>query len=442
MITPADLIIIGAGPGGYETAAEAAAEGLSVVLIEKSELGGTCLNRGCIPTKTLCRSAQVVQDVREAALFGVEIDNYRPDYTVAAHRKDEVVRRLREGVAMAVGKCTVVEGEARFADAHTVVVGEEAYTAPKIIIATGSSPARLPIPGADTAIDSDAFLELTRLPQSVVIIGGGVIGIEFASILNAFGVTVTVIEFCKEILPPFEKDISKRLKKELTAKGIDIITSAAVTEIADGHTVVYETKGKVASVEAETVIMAVGRRPVIPAGTTEAGIVCDRRGIKVDDRMMTSVEGVYAIGDVNGRCMLAHAASAQGRRALGKAVDLDVIPSAVFTIPECSMVGLTDEQCKAQNLDYVTAKALMRGNGKAVAMNEDSGIVKMIAEKKTGRILGCHICAPHAADLIAEVALAMSKGLTVDAVAETIHGHPTLGEAVQSAARMASSNIS
>lgn len=441
MTTEADIIIIGAGPGGYETAAEAAAEGLSTVLVEKGELGGTCLNRGCIPTKALCRSAQVIADVRDAGLYGVETGTATPVYATALRRKDEVVARLREGVAAAVGKCTVVRGEARLAGPHTVAVGEDTFTAPKIIIATGSAPARLPIPGAETTLDSDAFLALTELPASVAIIGGGVIGIEFASILNAFGVEVTVIEYCKEILPPFDKDISKRLRKELAAKGVRIITSAAVTEIASGRTVVYESKGKVASVEAEAVIMAVGRRPVIPGGTAEAGIATDRRGIIVDDRMMTSAEGVYAIGDVNGRCMLAHAASAQGRRALGKPVDLDVVPSAVFTNPECSMAGLTEEQCKERGLDFVSAKALMRGNGKAVAMNEDGGIVKMIAEKATGRILGCHICAPHAADLINEIVLAMAKGLTVNDVAEAIHGHPTLGEAVQSAARMAAAGV-
>ena len=432
----ADLIIIGAGPGGYETAAEAAAEGLNVVIIERAELGGTCLNRGCIPTKALCRSAQVALDVKEASAYGVDVNGFTLNYPAAAARKDEVVAQLRQGVEMALSRCTVVRGEARFVEPRIVAVGEESYTAPKIIIATGSSPARLPIPGADLAVDSDRLLSMTSFPERVTIIGGGVIGMEFASILSAFGVAVTVVEYCKEILPPFDKDISKRLKMALSKRGINIITSAAVTEIKPDLTVVYEAKGKQAEVASDLVVMAVGRRPVLPAGIDCTGITVGRRGIEVDDNMMTSVEGIYAIGDVNGRCMLAHAASAQGRRVLGKPVDLDVVPSAVFTTPECAMVGLTEEQCKERQLPFKSAKALFRANGKALAMNESEGLVKMIVNTETRMILGCHICGPHAADLIQEVALAMARALPVDAIADTIHGHPTLGEAVQQAARM------
>lgn len=436
MMNQADLIIIGAGPGGYETAAEAAAEGLNVVIIERAELGGTCLNRGCIPTKALCRSAQVALDVKEASAYGVDVNGFTLNYPAAAARKDEVVAQLRQGVEMALSRCTVVRGEARFVEPRIVAVGEESYTAPKIIIATGSSPARLPIPGADLAVDSDRLLSMTSFPERVTIIGGGVIGMEFASILSAFGVAVTVVEYCKEILPPFDKDISKRLKMALSKRGINIITSAAVTEIKSDLTVVYEAKGKQAEVASDLVVMAVGRRPVLPAGIDCTGITVGRRGIEVDDNMMTSVEGIYAIGDVNGRCMLAHAASAQGRRVLGKPVDLDVVPSAVFTTPECAMVGLTEEQCKERQLPFKSAKALFRANGKALAMNESEGLVKMIVNTETRMILGCHICGPHAADLIQEVALAMARALPVDAIADTIHGHPTLGEAVQQAARM------
>ena len=436
MMNQADLIIIGAGPGGYETAAEAAAEGLNVVIIERAELGGTCLNRGCIPTKALCRSAQVALDVKEASAYGVDVNGFTLNYPAAAARKDEVVAQLRQGVEMALSRCTVVRGEARFVEPRIVAVGEESYTAPKIIIATGSSPARLPIPGADLAVDSDRLLSMTSFPERVTIIGGGVIGMEFASILSAFGVAVTVVEYCKEILPPFDKDISKRLKMALSKRGINIITSAAVTEIKPDLTVVYEAKGKQAEVASDLVVMAVGRRPVLPAGIDCTGITVGRRGIEVDDNMMTSVEGIYAIGDVNGRCMLAHAASAQGRRVLGKPVDLDVVPSAVFTTPECAMVGLTEEQCKERQLPFKSAKALFRANGKALAMNESEGLVKMIVNTETRMILGCHICGPHAADLIQEVALAMARALPVDAIADTIHGHPTLGEAVQQAARM------
>lgn len=438
-MTLADIIIIGAGPGGYELAAEAAAEGQNVILIEKNQLGGTCLNRGCIPTKALCKSAEVALTVSEAETFGVSANCSSVNYTTASQRKDEVVCQLREGVAMAVGKCEVVEGEAVFGDAQTVIVGEEAYTAPKIVVATGSIPAVLPIPGAEYAIDSDRFLELQELPSNVTIIGGGVIGIEFASILNAFGVTVNVIEFCKEILPPFDKDIAKRLRTILQKRGINICVSSSAKSIEkteSGLIVNYEAKGKPASMETDMVIMAVGRRPLVPQGLENVGVKISRRGIEVNEKMETSVPGIYAIGDVNGLCMLAHAASAQGRIVLGKNINLKIIPAAVFTTPECSMVGKTEEQLKSEGINIKTAKALFRGNGKALAMAEPEGLVKLIVDADSGKILGCHIIGPHAADLIQEVALAMASGLPVSTIADTIHGHPTLGEVVQQAARM------
>ncbi len=431
-----DLIIIGAGPGGYETAGVAAARGERVLLIERDRLGGTCLNRGCIPTKTLCRTAQVLHDIADAETLGVTLDrdSVKGHYDRAIERKEAVVGQLRDMVAMSLKAVTIVEGEARIAAPGQVAVGDDLYTAPRIIIATGSAPARLPIPGADTAVTSDELLSMTELPQSIIIIGGGVIGMEFAGILHEFGVKVTVIEYCKEILPPFDKDIAKRLRTAMSRRGIDIITGAAVTAI-DGRTVTYEAKGKTLTAEADMVVMAVGRRPVIPAGTAEAGVVVGRRGIEVNDRFETSVPGIFAIGDVNGRCMLAHAATAQGMSVLGEDVDLDVVPSAVFTIPECSMVGMTEEKCKEAGLAYKAAKIPFRGNGKALAMDEADGLVKMIIDTDTRRVLGCHICGPHAADLIQEVATVMANGLTVDAITRTIHGHPTLGEVILAAAR-------
>lgn len=435
-MTLADLIIIGAGPGGYETAAEAAAEGLNVVLVEKGELGGTCLNRGCIPTKALCRSAEIALELRDAAAFGIETGNIGFDYAKASERKNAVVAALRDGVAMAVSKCEVAAGEARFTDAHTIVVGEEVYTAPKIVIATGSIPASLPIPGAELAIDSDMLLALDDIPQRVAIIGGGVIGMEFASILNAFGKEVTVIEYCKEILPPFDKDIAKRLRTAMQKRGVNFLTGTSATSIEPGFKVCYEAKGKPGSLETDLVVMAVGRRPNLPHGLDAAGIETSRKGIVVNENMETNIPGVYAIGDVNGLCMLAHAASAQGRLVLGRNIDLNVVPSAVFTNPECAMVGKTEEQLKADGHPIKTTKALFRSNGKALAMGETDGMVKLIIDSESGLILGCHIMGPHAADLVQEIALAMSSGLTVDAIADTIHGHPTLGEVIQQAARM------
>ncbi len=445
-MSKADIIIIGAGPGGYEMAALAAENGKTVVLVERDQLGGTCLNRGCIPTKALCASAAVVGTVREAAAWGVTTGEVTADFSVAASRKDAVVAQLRDGVAMLLNKpeITIARGEAEMVDAHTVKVGEETYTAPNVVIATGSEPRDLPITGAELAVSSDDILSLTSLPKSLCIIGGGVIGMEFAAIFNSYGVEVTVIEFCKEILPPFDKDIAKRLKQSLSRRGVNIITQGAVNAIerTDSGTLMlsYDHKGKPKTVEAEMALMSVGRAPVLPAGLDKTGVAVERRGISVNEHMMTNVEGVYAIGDVNGLCMLAHAATAQGKVALDhilgreSAIRLDVVPSAVFTTPELAMVGLTEQQCEDKGLEPLVKKVFFRANGKAVAMGESDGLLKMIVDPSTRRVLGCHICGPHAADLIQEVATVMSLDASVDAIANAIHGHPTLSEVTAAAA--------
>jgi dihydrolipoamide dehydrogenase len=441
-----ELIIIGAGPGGYEMAAEAAACGLNVAIVERDLVGGTCLNRCCIPTKALCRNAEVVNLMRDAARWGVNCGDITVDYSVAHARKDEVVKQLRDGVQMLLSQpgITLIEGEARFAGPHTIMVGDQEYTGKSIVIATGSAPRGLPIEGADLAMTSDDVLAMSDLPKSMCIVGGGVIGMEFAAIFSSFGVEVTVVEFCKEILPPFDKDIAKRLKQVLLKRGIKVITQAAVKSLAkgdDGITVTYDLKGKEQSLVAERVLMSVGRQPVLPAGLDAAGINVSRRGIEVNNEMETSVSGVYAIGDVNGLCMLAHAASAQGQVALNSIlgenhkVKLNIVPSAVFTVPELAMVGLTEEQCTERDMKVVVKKAFFRSNGKAVSMDETDGLIKMIVDASTRKILGCHICGAHAADLIQEVVMAMNADVTVDVLALSIHGHPTLTEVVQAAAR-------
>ena len=441
-----DIIIIGAGPGGYETAADAAAKGLTVAIVERDEMGGTCLNRGCIPTKALCRNAEVVNLMREAEVWGVKTGELAFDYAPVFERKEAVVKQLREGVEGLMGSngITAIKGEASLKDSHTVVVNGEEYEGKNIIIATGSAPRGLPIEGADLAMTSDDILAMQELPKSLCIVGGGVIGMEFAAVFSSFGVDVTVIEYCKEILPPFDKDVAKRLKTVLSKRGINIITSAAVNGITqgeDGYAVTFDLKGKPQSVTCEQVLMSVGRKPVLPEGLDTVGITVGRRGIEVDDNMMTNVEGVYAIGDVNGRMMLAHAASAQGQRALhaimGKKdnIKLDIVPSAVFTVPELAMVGLTEEQCKEKEMDITVKKAFFRSNGKAVSMNETDGLLKMIVDNGTRQIVGCHICGAHAADLIQEVVTAMNASATVELLASSIHGHPTLSEVVLTVAK-------
>ena len=476
-MTEADLIIIGAGPGGYEVAAGQAAAGKRVVVIERDEPGGTCLNRGCIPTKCLCAAAGTLRTVRGAAAFGIDISGVNADYAQAVERMRGIVSGLRDGVSQMLAGCTYVKGEARItADGH-VQVGDELYTAPKVLIATGSRPARLPFDDGTAAITSDELLQRTTLPASIAIIGGGVIGLEFADILNAYGVEVTVVEYCKEVLPPFDAEIAKRLRSLMSRRGVKFVLGAAVTEIgaiagtqgndvephgndvgtrgndvgtrgndvgtrvsalssvaptetaAPAKFVTYTGKKGPETLHVHEVLTAVGRRPVVPAGLADAGIGVDKRGfIVTDEHMQTTRPGFYAVGDCNGRLMLAHAATAQARVALGQDVCLSAILSAVFTEPECAMVGLTSEQCATQGIPVRTAKAMFAGSGKAQAMGQTQGLVKTIYHAETDAVLGCHICGPHAADLIQEMVIPVANAMTASDLRRYVHGHPTLSE--------------
>lgn len=464
-----DLIIIGAGPGGYETAVRAAKAGLSVVVIEKQHLGGTCLNAGCIPTKCLCHSAESPIPSPSCAGRGEDaealLDEANAYLAAAIARKNEVVEKLKTGVAqlMKTPGITLVEGEARFLDSHTVAVKkmdngqlsiDNEFSAPNIIIATGSVTKFLPIPGAhaEGVVTSTEMLNLATLPQRLCIIGGGVIGLEFASIFQALGSQVTVIEFCKEVLPQFDRDLAKRLRTSLKKRGIEFHTGAAAKEIRplpitgegreEGLCVDFEEKGKVQNVEADLVLMAVGRAANLDSlNLADVGIEVTPRGIVVDEHMQTNVPGIYAIGDVNGLIQLAHAASAQGRVALASILkdtkDLkfskELIPSAVFTVPEVAMVGLTEEQLEEAGIEYQAHKAFYRANGKALAMEADDGLVKILTDKE-GKILGCHILGAHASDLIHEVTLAMRLGATIHDIADTVHAHPSLSEILLAAA--------
>lgn len=437
----ADIIVIGAGPGGYEVAAERARAGHKVVLIDYAFPGGTCLNRGCIPTKCLCASAEAAINAAESAAFGVECGPVKVDYGKVVERMDSIVSGLRDDVRALIAPCLFVQGAARILPDGSVGVGDETYSAPKVLIATGSQPSELPIPGADLTINSDGVLQLEQLPAEMVIIGAGVIGLEFASIMNAFGVQVTVVEYFKEVLPPFDREVAKRLRSMLSRRGIKFVLGASVTAVgkdAGGRkTVTYTGKKGDETIAADEVVMAVGRRPVVPQGLAEAGIEVDRRGyIVTDANMRTTRPGFYAVGDCNGRLMLAHAATAQARVALGEDVDLTAIPSAVFTFPEAAMVGLTAEQADSQGIAYRVSKGLFAANGKARAIGHADGMIKVIYAADTRRLLGCHIVGPHASDLIQEAAVALAARLTVDDLSTRIvHGHPTLSEVMAQATR-------
>lgn len=447
-MTKSDLIIIGAGPGGYETALAAASSGKSVTLFEGAQLGGTCLNEGCIPTKCMCKNAEVLSQFKEAEEFGIDNFTFEFDFNKVIERKNSVVETLRSGIAtmMKQAKVNVVSEYASFKDAHTVVAGDEEYTADNIIIATGSTSRSLPIPGAELECvkTSTDMLNIEYVPESLVIVGGGVIGMEFASIFNAMGSKVTVIEYMKYILPPFDSDISKRLKQALAKKGVEIITSAAVKKIEQDSeyeiVTTYECKGAEKTVVSSDLLMAVGRAPRVESLNLEAaGVDYSPKGIPVDDYMRTNVPHIYAIGDVNARMMLAHVASFQGQRALnaidGKSdtIDFSIVPSAVFTQPECGMVGLTQDQCKERGIAVRVGTSFFRSNGKALALGESEGLCKLIFNAENGLLIGAHIMGVQAADLAQQCADLMSRGTTIEQMHDIIFGHPTVSEVLLTA---------
>ncbi len=452
------IIIIGAGPGGYETALLAAKRGVEVTLIEAGPVGGTCLNEGCIPTKAFCKNAEVLDSLRDAEAFGVTGLSYGFDFSAVTARKNAVVEQLRGGVEGLLGhkNITLVRGKASFKDDHTVVVDNDEYTADYIIIATGSVSASLPIPGADLPgiLTSKEILDIQEVPHRLCVIGGGVIGLEFASIFKSFGSEVTVLEYFKDILPRFDSDLSKRLKQSLGKRGIEICTQAQVTGIVeqDGcYKVSYTRKDKEETLEADKVLMAVGRKAnVASLNLSDAGIEFTPKGIVVDDKtMQTNISHIYAVGDINGKMMLAHAATFQGIVALDhimgveNEIDLSVMPAAVFTSLEAASVGMTEEDCKTAGIPVKCLKSFFRANGKAVTMGETDGFCKLIvvAEPKDeseppvqpGRVLGCHLYGPHASDIVQEACALITRKATLKEFESIIHTHPTLTEVLQSA---------
>lgn len=442
------LLIIGAGPGGYETALAAAKRGVEVVLVEAGPVGGTCLNEGCIPTKSFCKNAQLLEQLREAEAFGVSDLAYNFDFKAVTARKNAVVEQLRGGVESLLSHklITLVRGGASFKDPHTVVVGDEEYSADYIIIATGSVSASLPVPGADLEgiLTSKEILDIEELPKKLCVIGGGVIGLEFASIFNSFSCEVTVLEYCKEILPRFDTDLAKRLKQCLGKKGIDINTQSQVLSISnegDQYKVTFLRKGKEESVVADKVLMAVGRKANVDSlNLSEAGVEFGPRGVVVNEVMQTSQPHIYAVGDINGKMMLAHAAIFQGLVALDHMmgvdndIDLSVMPAAVFTSPEAASVGKTEDECKEAGIKVKCLKSFFRANGKAVTMGETEGFCKVIVEEETGLLLGCHLFGPHSSDIVQEVCALISRKSTLKQIQDIIHTHPTLTEVIQSAA--------
>ena len=454
------VIVIGGGPGGYVAAIRAAQLGAKVTLIEKQYLGGTCLNVGCIPTKCLLHSAELVEDIKNQGKdIGVEVDGVKVNFQQVIAHKNDISKKLTGGVAglLKMNKVKKIDGEATFVGEKKLSVKKadgttEEMTADAIIVATGSVNSQPPIPGLKenpNCIDSTGALSLEKLPKTMVVIGGGVIGLELACAYAGFGTKITVVEAMDHMLPMLDGDLTKIGVAHMKKMGMEFNLECPVQSVEEspvGAKVVCKNKaGETVSFEAEKVLVAIGRKANTASLNLEAGKIDNDRGrIIVNDKMETNVPGVYAIGDcVLGHAQLAHTASAMGEVAaeniMGQEAHYDekTNPTCVYIEPEAASVGLTEEQCKAQGLEYKVGKFPMSANGKALILNGGEGIVKIIAGKEFGEILGMHIIGPRATDLICEGALAIEGEMTLDEIIATIHSHPTVTETMREAALQA-----
>ena len=437
-----DVVVIGGGPAGYVAAIRAAQLGGKIAVVEKSELGGTCLNRGCIPTKTFLKNAEIIEGIEMSAKRGIilESEKFKVDMPKVISLKNEIVKTLTNGVQglLKSNDIKIFKGVGKInKDKDVVVNGEKVLRTDKIILAGGSKVGSVNIPGIESkrVLTSDDILDLKELPKSLVVIGGGVVGVELGQAYMSFGSEVTVIEMMDRIVPGVDREASETLRKALEKKGMKILTSSKINEIVDqGDKLVIKLEGK-EDVVAEKALLSIGRVPDLEA-VGELDLEMERGKIKVDKFMETSVKGIYAPGDVNGIKMLAHAAFRMGEIAAENAIlgnhretKLETTPSAIYTIPEVGMVGLTEEQAK-EKYDISVGKFAFVGNGRALASGDTTGFVKVIADKKYGEILGVHIVGQSAAEIINEASSLMAMEITVDEVIKTIHGHPTFSEAL------------
>jgi dihydrolipoamide dehydrogenase len=447
-----DLVVLGSGPGGYVAAIRAGQLGLRTAVVEKGFLGGTCLNVGCIPTKAMLASVEALRVARRGAEFGFKVSGVEPDYPAMVKRRDKVVETNRAGVQHLLKKAgvTVVKGHGRFVSSNTLEVtgedGAQRVQARNIIVATGSVPARAPIPGGDLpgVMTSDDLLGLSQVPRTMVIIGGGIIGLEWGDIFQALGTKITMIEMLERILPPADADVSKEITRAFRKKGFEIHTSAKVDRIeaGDGGLTVHFTGAKgEAKATGEVVLMATGRRAFTEGiGLEEVGVELVRGRIAVNEQMQTRVPGIYAIGDCVGRFQLAHVASREAEVAVetiaGRPAKMDyrAVPSCVYTSPEVAWVGLTEAEARESHEKVKVGAFPFMALGKARAIGEREGFVKVIIEEKFGEVLGVHMIGAHVTDLIAEPTTAMAMEATADEFANTIHAHPTLAEGLMEAA--------
>lgn len=445
-----DVVIIGGGPGGYVCAIRAAQYGLSVALVERDQLGGTCLNRGCIPTKALSHTAKILDLARRGGEFGLIMGEASIDYPKVAARKDRSVAKLRGGVGLLLKRrgVDVYNGTGVLAGAKAVeVTAADGSTtrleARNIVIATGSEPVTPRIFGYDGehVITSDDVLRLRKLPESMLIIGAGVIGCEFASIFKCFGSKIILVDIMPNILPMVDDDVAEVVKASFKRRGIEVHTGTKIVSVnvVNGHVEATTEQGQVFS--AEKAVLAIGRRPITGGvGAVDVGIDTGAAGeIVVDSRMRASVPGVWAIGDVTNKIQLAHVASAQGMVAAAnmagedRSIQYNAVPNVIFTEPEVAAVGVSEREASNAGTQVTVGKFPFLANGKAVTMGETEGFVKVISDSE-GRIIGGQVVGAHASDLIAELGLAVSSGMKVEQIAHTIHAHPTVAESVAEAA--------
>ena len=443
------LIIVGGGTAGYPAAIVGARLGAEVTLVEKDKIGGVCLNRGCIPTKSLLHSGQLLNTIKNSELFGIKWSESTVDFSAVVRRKDAVVDELRKGVEklVAAKEIRVIHGTAELLDSSTVRIREtkEDLHADRIIIASGARPRKLLVEGAVVKglLDSDDFLRMNELPASAAIIGGGYMGVEFAQILAGFGVNVTLLEAMEYLIPGADREIAEAFQRCISDSGIPIFTKAKIDKIVPSEkmqklTFIHE--GTTHEIEVQKILCCVGREPDLAwLDLDKLGLATRRGALFVNERMETSVQGIYAAGDAVGGFMLAHVAMAEGecaaRNAMGEArvMDYGAVPLCIYTHPEVASVGLTEEEAR-EKTDVRVGRFSFHGSGKAMVINETVGMVKIISDGESGRVLGVHILGPHATDLIAEAVLGLSMNITVEQLSRVIHPHPTLSEAIMESA--------
>lgn len=448
-----NLIVIGGGPGGYVSAIRASQLGIKVALVEKEELGGVCLNKGCIPTKALIKNAEVLSLFKKAKEFSITYDNLRFDFKEVIKRSRRICKRLSKGIEYLMNKnnITLIPGEGRLVSGNTVAVigekGKEELKAKNIILALGSKPKKVPNIEIDgkRIITSDEALVLEELPNSMIIIGGGPVGIEFAYLYNAFGTKVTLIEMLPSLFPMGDREITELLAKSLSKQGIHIMVNTKVERVrveGDKVKAAVSSDGVGKELEGDTLLVAVGREPNVKGiGLEEVGIELEKGYIRVNGKMETSIPGIYAIGDVIGGLLLAHVASAEGRVAVESiagldeaSIDYENIPNCIYCQPQLAGMGLTEDMAKDKGYEVKVGRFPFRASGMAQALGEDEGLVKIVTDAKYGEILGVHILGVNATEMIAECNLAKGIEATHREIAKTIHAHPTLSEAIMEAA--------